>query len=48
MEHCFDFLDAPVARVGSLETPIPFVKALEDQYLPKKRFENKLLELLAY
>jgi 2-oxoisovalerate dehydrogenase E1 component len=48
MEHCFEFLDAPVARVGSLETPIPFVKALEDQYLPKKRFENKLLELLAY
>lgn len=48
MEHCFEFLDAPVVRVGSLETPIPFVKALEDQYLPKKRFESKLKELLAY
>jgi 2-oxoisovalerate dehydrogenase E1 component len=48
MEHCFQYLDAPVVRVGSLETPIPFVKALEDQYLPKKRFESKLMELLAY
>ncbi len=48
MEHCFEYLDAPVKRVGSLESPIPFVKALEDQYLPKKRFEENLLELLAY
>lgn len=48
MEHCFEYLDAPVRRVGSLETAIPFVKALEDQYLPKERFESTLLELLAY
>ena len=47
-ENCFKFLDAPVIRVASLETPIPFVKALEDQYLPKARFETALLELLAY
>ena len=48
MEQCFEHLDAPVRRVGSIETAIPFVKALEDQYLPKDRFENTLLELLAY
>ncbi len=48
MEHCFEDLDAPIRRVGSIETAIPFVKALEDQYLPKERFEQGLLELLAY
>ncbi len=48
MENCFEYLDAPVKRVGSLESPIPFVKALEDQYLPKARFETALMELLAY
>jgi 2-oxoisovalerate dehydrogenase E1 component len=48
MEQCFEHLDAPVRRVGSLETAIPFVKALEDQYLPKERFERTLLDLLAY
>ena len=48
MEECFNYLDAPVKRVASLDTPIPFTKALEDQYLPKGRFENALLELLAY
>ena len=48
MEHCFENLDAPVKRVASLETPIPFVKQLEDQYLPKNRFGIALLELLDY
>ena len=48
MENCFEFLDAPVQRVASLETPIPFAKALEDQYLPKGRFENALLKLINY
>jgi 2-oxoisovalerate dehydrogenase E1 component len=48
MENCFKYLDAPVKRVASLDSPIPFTKALEDQYLPKGRFEEALLELLAY
>jgi 2-oxoisovalerate dehydrogenase E1 component len=48
MENCFKYLDAPVKRVASLDTPIPFTKALEDQYLPKCRFENDLKELLNY
>ncbi|WP_338648548.1 dehydrogenase E1 component subunit alpha/beta [Flavobacterium sp. KS-LB2] len=48
MENCFKYLDAPVKRVASLDTPIPFTKALEDQYLPKGQFESDLKELLAY
>ncbi|HRG17453.1 MAG TPA: dehydrogenase E1 component subunit alpha/beta [Flavobacterium lutivivi] len=48
MENCFKYLDAPVKRVGSIESAIPFMKALEDQYLPKARFENELKELLQY
>ena len=48
MENCFEHLDAPVRRVASLETPIPFAKNLEDNYLPKQRFEKELLALLAY
>ena len=48
MENCFQYLDAPVKRVASLDSPIPFTKALEDQYLPKGRFEAALLELLEY
>ena len=48
MEQCFEFLDAPVKRVGSLETPIPFAKGLEDTYLAKSRFESALIEVLKY
>ncbi|WP_338407272.1 dehydrogenase E1 component subunit alpha/beta [uncultured Flavobacterium sp.] len=48
MENCFEYLDAPVKRAASLDSPIPFTKALEDQYLPKGRFEKKLLELIKY
>jgi len=48
MEECFEYLDAPVKRVASLDSPIPFTKALEDQFLPKNRFEQVLLELLKY
>ena len=48
MEECFEYLDAPVKRVASLDSPIPFTKALEDQFLPKNRFEQVLKELLEY
>jgi 2-oxoisovalerate dehydrogenase E1 component len=48
MENCFEYLDAPVKRVASLDTPIPFTKALEDQFLSKDRFEQVLLDLLKY
>ena len=48
MEECFEYLDAPVKRVASLDSPIPFTKALEDQFLPKNRFEEVLSDLLKY
>jgi 2-oxoisovalerate dehydrogenase E1 component len=47
-EHCFEYLDAPVKRVGSLDTPVPFSAILEEQFLPVKRFEIAIQELLAY
>lgn len=48
MEHCFEYLDGPVKRVASLDSPIPFTKALEDQFLSRGRFEEALKELMAY
>ena len=47
-EHCFEFLDAPVSRVASLSTPIPFAKNLEDVYLAKSKFERTLETLNKY
>lgn len=48
MEQCFEYLDAPVKRIGSMETPIPFVSQLEDQYLAKSKFEEALRALYEY
>ncbi len=48
MENCFEYLDAPVKRVASLETPIPFASALESNYLPKEKFKKHLLDLISY
>ncbi len=47
-EHCFEYLDAPVKRLGSLDTPIPFTKSLEDNYLPENDLKKAIDELLAY
>ncbi len=47
-EHCFEHLDAPVMRVGSLDTPVPFSSTLEENFLPKHRFADKIKELLKY
>ena len=47
-ENCFEALDAPIKRVASLETPIPFASQLEAQYLPKEKFKGVLLDLLSY
>lgn len=33
-EELFDLLDAPVIRVGALDTPVPFAPVLERAYLP--------------
>lgn len=41
-EHCFEYLDGPVKRVGSLSTPIPFASKLEDQYLAKSKLADAI------
>ncbi len=46
--HCFEYLDGPVVRCGSLDTPVPFSKELEQDFLARARFEQQLFELLAY
>ncbi len=47
-ENCFENLDAPVMRCASLDTPVPFAKTLEDNFLPKKRIRGKIEQLLRY
>ena len=47
-EHCFEYLDAPVVRSASLDTPVPMNEALEHNFLPKERFEQQLLKLIGY
>lgn len=47
-EECFEFLDAPVMRLGSIDTPIPFEKGLENNYLPINKLFEKLKKLLDY
>ena len=47
-EHLFAALDAPVMRVASLDTPVPFALSLEKNFLPKERFKEKLRELVEY
>jgi hypothetical protein len=46
--EAFEWLDAPVARLGALDTPVPFAKALEASYSPKGRPLPALRDLLAY
>jgi 2-oxoisovalerate dehydrogenase E1 component len=47
-QHCFQYLDAPVVRCGSLDTPVPFASQLEWNFLPKQRFAEELQALLKY
>lgn len=47
-ENCFEWLDAPVMREASLDTPVPFNKNLEEAFLPVQRIEEKLKKLLEY
>ena len=47
-ENCFDYLDAPVMREGSLDTPVPMNVDLENNFLPKERFKKKLIALQGF
>ncbi len=47
-EHCFEALDAPVLRVASLDTPVPFAADLEQQFLANSRLLDTIDQLLNY
>ncbi|ANH83466.1 dehydrogenase [Niabella ginsenosidivorans] len=47
-EHCFQYLDAPVLRCASLDTPVPFNKELEQNFLAEKRLDDCVKELMDY
>jgi 2-oxoisovalerate dehydrogenase E1 component len=47
-EKAFEHLDAPVLRVGGLDSPIPFSPILEKQFMAKSRLREKLDYLLRY
>ena len=47
-ENCFDFLDAPVIRCASLDTPVPFNIDLEENFLAKARLGEIVDKLLRY
>lgn len=47
-EHCFEYLDAPVLRCASLDTPIPFNMDLENNFLARARLDEYVQKLLGY
>ena len=47
-EYCFEYLDAPVTRCASLDTPVPTAKTLEDDYLATSRLDGMIQKLLDY
>ena len=47
-EHCFEHLDAPVRRVASLDTAIPFAPPLEAAFLPLQRLREQVAALRSY
>ncbi|RSK51496.1 alpha-ketoacid dehydrogenase subunit alpha/beta [Hymenobacter rigui] len=47
-EHCFRSLDAPILRVASLDTAVPFAPSLEKQFLPQQRLREAIEKLRSY
>lgn len=47
-QECFHFLDAPVSRLGSLDTPVPFNRDLEESFLPWKRIDDAIRAVSGY
>ncbi len=47
-ENCFKYLDAPIVRCASLDTPIPFAIELEQNFLAKGRLDNAVEQLMAF
>ena len=47
-ENCFEHLDAPVIRCGSLDTPIPFNIDLEKNFMAYSRLDECVEKLMNY
>ena len=47
-ENCFEYLDAPVIRCASLDTPVPFAADLEEQFLANNNINEKIDFLINY
>lgn len=47
-ENCFESLDAPVMRCASMDTPVPFIGALEEKFLANSRLKAIVKKLMDY
>ena len=47
-ENLFEYLDAPVLRAASLDTPVPFAIPLEQNFFPLERMKEQLQKLRKY
>ncbi len=47
-EHCFEYLDAPILRCASLDTPVPFALELEQNFLGRDRLPKAIEKLMGY
>ena len=47
-QYLFEFLDAPIYKVSSLDTPIPFADSLEKNYLANSRLSSSINDLFSY
>ncbi len=47
-EHCFQYLDAPIIRCASLDTPIPFAIELEQNFMAKGKLDESVQKLLRF
>lgn len=47
-ENLFEFLDAPVLRCASIDTPVPFAISLEQNFLAKNRLKETIDKLIQY
>lgn len=47
-ERCFPYLDAPIQRVTSENTPVPFAPTLEQGFLARRKLQPALQALMAY
>ena len=48
-ENYFEYLDAPVLRLGAIDTPIPFDSELEKNiYMPLNKIDSKINKLMSF